>query len=102
MSKCNLTDEQENLIARMVGEGRSLCEVLAALQVCRTHDVRECFAHYRRQRRPAQVPTIEDMESRRRWVQAQWGPAEWSSRWVGKLALTKETDLQQAASRLLW
>jgi hypothetical protein len=42
-----------------------------------------------------------EVRKRIKWVQDQWTTHEWSTRWVGRFANKKETDLSMAASQML-
>jgi hypothetical protein len=103
MAKADLSDEQELAIQQMIREGRSLCEVCGAFPEARCHDLREVYSTFRRAIRTGRMRDFPaDFEDRKAWVQSQWSPEDWSRRWVGRYAQVKETDLQQAASKMLW
>lgn len=94
--------EQEALLARLINTGATLQNVLMVFSQYRSHEVRARYAAMKRpytRLRPVVEP--EEIALRQRWVQEQWEPQDWGRRWVGRYATTRDTDLQQAASKML-
>ena len=98
----NLTDEDERALERMVTEGMDFLSIRARLPEVRLHELRQLWCQYSRAIRTGRMtPIPEDFKDRIEWVQAQWTTTEWGQRWVGRFAKRRDTDLQQAASRIL-
>jgi len=97
-----MTDEDELMLASLVEEGLDFLAIRKRMPDLRLHDLRTIYTNYKRAVRTGSLrPIPEDFQERRAWVQSQWTPHEWGTRWVGRFAQKKLTDLQQAASRML-
>jgi hypothetical protein len=97
-----MTDEDEMLLAELVTEGLAFLEVRKRMPDLRLHDLRSMYTQYRRAVRGGKMtPIPEDFQARKAWVQANWSATEWGSRWVGRFAIRRDLDLQQAASQML-
>ena len=102
MAHREMTDEDELTLASLVEEGLAFLEVRKRMPDLRLHGLRTMYTQYKRAVRSGKLkPIPEDFQERKAWVQSQWGTAEWGRRWVGKYAMKRDTDLHQAASKML-
>ena len=99
--KRDLTPEERREACRKIkAEGYTFWELAAAYPHCRAHDLRRVWGLASGASITQWVPSEVEMRHLKEQVQAQWGPEDWSKRWVGRFASGKEEDLQSAASRL--
>jgi hypothetical protein len=97
-----MTDEDEVLLSELVSQGMAFLEVRQRMPDLRLHELRSQYTQYRRSARSGLMrPVPDDLAERIKWVQAQWSTHEWSTRWVGRFANKKETDLSMEASQML-
>jgi hypothetical protein len=97
-----MNDEAEMMLADLVSEGLDFLEIRKRMPRYRLHEMRALYSQYHRAARSGQLrPVPPDFLERKAWVQSQWTQAEWGRRWVGRYAQKQETNLQQAASRLM-
>jgi hypothetical protein len=97
-----ITDEDELLLASLVEQGLAFLEVRKRMPDLRLHGLRTMYTQYQRAVRSGKLkPIPEDFQKRKEWVQAQWMEGEWGKRWVGRYAQKRDTDLHQAASKML-
>lgn len=98
----DLTEEEELQLAVMIEEKVPFLEARKRLPHARIHELRTLWVQYTRSVRSGRLrPIPEDLDERIKWVQSQWSPQEWGARWVGRWANRRDTNLQQAASRML-
>lgn len=98
----DMTDEVERRIEAWVMQGVSYLEIRHRLPEYRTHEVRNLYVQYAQAKRCGKVvPIPEDWQARKAEVQARWTEQDWSRKWVGRYAQTKDTDIHQAASKML-
>lgn len=102
MAYRDMTDEDELLLSQLVHQGLDFMEVRKQMPQCRFHELKAAFIQTRRSARSGKLrPIPEDFAERIKFVQSQWSDREWGRRWVGRFAQRQETDLSQAASRML-
>jgi len=97
-----MTDEDEVLLSELVSQGLDFLEVRKRMPDLRLHELRSQYTQYNRSARSGLMrPVPDDLAERIKWVQDQWTTHEWSTRWVGRFANKRETDLSMAASQML-
>jgi hypothetical protein len=97
-----MTDEDELLLSQLVEQGLEFMEVRNRMPQCRFHELKSAFIQQRRSARSGKLrPIPEDFAERIKFVQSQWSEREWGQRWVGRYAQRQDTDIHQAASRML-
>ncbi|NCA14360.1 MAG: hypothetical protein EBS89_09545 [Proteobacteria bacterium] len=100
--KPDLGPEQELLIARLVNTGATVQDAVMILHHFRSHEVKAMYGRIKRPySRLRKIINPEEIALRRQAVQERWDSRDWGRRWVGRFATTRETDLQQAASKML-
>lgn len=99
--RSNVTEAEYFMIRDMVREGASYWEVATKVPHLRRHEIRALYSGFRTAVHRIADLTLPELEEAKRRVQADWSPEDFGKRWVGRYALTQETSLQQAASRLM-
>lgn len=99
--RSDMSEEDYNTIRDMTRAGHTYYEVASKVPHLRRHEIRALYSGFRTATHRFADLTPEQLEEAKREVHLDWGPEEWSKRWVGRYAMKQDTNLQQAASRLM-
>lgn len=97
-----ITEHQLHAVRVLAQRGWSPVRIKNFMPQLKTHQIRRALSGLNRSRkRQSYLPDSQQIEAAKAEITANWTKEQWSLRWVGRYGCNRDTNLTQAASKLM-